>query len=433
MYRSRRTESFLLLIGDIVALCVALPLALILRAGSLVSLSYIKAVLPAFLVVHLLWVVGFYIFDLYSRQTVAFKRRIFSIILKAQGVNLLVGVMVFYLMPQLGITPKTTLVIDAVLVAIFLLVWRLKIVPLLYRSRPVRAVVVGGGTEFEQLRSEIEQNPKFNFDVCGDGIEAIATTNPDVVIVDSRKSENAKEILAQYVARGGQVLDASALYEDIFDRIPLSLVGEAWFLANITGRTHRAYDIAKRVMDVCISIALLPVLFVLFPVIALVIKLEDGGPIFYGQERVGRFGSLVRMYKFRSMNVSDAGTAVLKSKGRVTRIGRLMRKTRIDELPQLFNVIKGDISLVGPRLEFPALTEVYRREIPLYDTRHIIKPGLSGWAQIYHRDHPHHEQAVQQTRDKLSYDLYYVKNRSLVLDFKIALKTLKTVLFFEGA
>ena len=134
------------------------------------------------------------------------------------------------------------------------------------------------------------------------------------------------------------------------------------------------------------------------------------------------------------MTSNDGGnySASGKSELQITRVGKFIRLTRIDELPQLWNVLRGDISLVGPRPEFPSLVAVYEKEIPYYNVRHLIQPGLSGWAQIYHSAHPHHAVAVNDTRDKLSYDLYYVKHRSFLLDLRIALQTFKALISKSG-
>jgi lipopolysaccharide/colanic/teichoic acid biosynthesis glycosyltransferase len=127
-------------------------------------------------------------------------------------------------------------------------------------------------------------------------------------------------------------------------------------------------------------------------------------------------------------NYGNGGKTQLK----ITRVGKIIRATRIDEFPQFWNVLKGDVSLIGPRPELPSLVSVYEKEIPYYNVRHLIKPGLSGWAQIYHRAHPHHAVAVEDTRDKLSYDLYYVKNRSLNLDIRIIFQTIRAMLSRQG-
>ena len=223
------------------------------------------------------------------------------------------------------------------------------------------------------------------------------------------------------------------IYEDIFDRVPLSLLKYDWFLENISTRPHGGYDILKRLMDIIISIPLLAIPIITYPFILIAIKLEDGGPVFTFQDRIGRSNHPIRILKFRTMLFNDNGD--WRNKGlinRVTRVGDFLRKTRLDEFPQLWNVLRGDISLIGPRPEFPEAVKHYTDEIPYYGIRHLIKPGLSGWAQIYQERHPHHGLDALETANKLSYDLYYIKNRSFLLDVKIALRTMETLTSIAG-
>ncbi len=186
-------------------------------------------------------------------------------------------------------------------------------------------------------------------------------------------------------------------------------------------------------MDMTISAVLLLISLLVYPFVYFAIKLEDGGTLFIIQERIGKNNRAVKILKFRSMTGNDKGVYTNgASELRVTRVGNFLRKTRIDELPQLWNVLRGDLSLIGPRPELPELAKSYSQSIPYYNVRHLIKPGLSGWAQIYHDAHPHHGVATEETKNKLSYDLYYIKNRSLFLDFKIALRTLRTLVSISG-
>ncbi|TRZ52318.1 hypothetical protein D4R99_02950 [bacterium] len=159
--------------------------------------------------------------------------------------------------------------------------------------------------------------------------------------------------------------------------------------------------------------------------------MDDGGKIFSHQDRIGKGNSIIHLLKFRTMTRDDGGVWG-EGENKVTRVGDFLRKTRIDELPQLWNVLWGSISLIGPRPEFPDPVKQYAAEVPYYNIRHLIKPGLSGWAQIYHENHPHHGIDIQETKNKLSYDLYYIKNRSIMLDLKIALLTIKTLLMRVG-
>jgi len=171
---------------------------------------------------------------------------------------------------------------------------------------------------------------------------------------------------------------------------------------------------------------LLALTFPLWPVIALAIKWESSGPIFYSQERIGANGKLFRLTKFRSMiNNAEIGRPVWAQKNdpRVTRMGNILRRTHLDELPQMINIIKGDLSLVGPRPERMEFVKELEKQIPHYNIRHIIKPGFTGWAQVNF----HYARTPMDTYEKFQYDLYYLKNRSLILDFSILLKTINLI------
>jgi len=214
------------------------------------------------------------------------------------------------------------------------------------------------------------------------------------------------------------------MYENIFDRVPLSLVKYNWFLSNVSLLPKITHDIVRRFFDIIFSIILgLPSLLV-YPFVIAAVKFGDKGPVFIIQERVGRDNMPIYIFKFRSMSIYE--------KEKITRVGNILRKTRIDELPQLWNVFKGDLSLIGPRPEIPSLAELYEKEIPYYNIRHFIQPGLSGWAQIHHIKPPKFGVEYDETREKLSYDIYYIKNRSLFLDLYIGLKTIKTLFSRTG-
>lgn len=194
----------------------------------------------------------------------------------------------------------------------------------------------------------------------------------------------------------------------------------------------RPYAILKRGIDVTVACSIALALLPLFPLIALAIKLDSRGPILYSQTRVGLGGrTLFRIYKFRTMGTdAEANGAVWATKQdpRITRTGRFMRKTRLDELPQLWNLLIGEMALVGPRPERPEFTSRLAQEIPGYDLRHTVKPGLTGWAQVCYR----YTSSIRDTRNKVEYDLYYVKHCTLLMDLKIMLKTVKVVVAMKG-
>jgi lipopolysaccharide/colanic/teichoic acid biosynthesis glycosyltransferase len=274
----------------------------------------------------------------------------------------------------------------------------------------------------------VRRSPQTKLSVAGYASEldiaAVSASNVRLVVVDPR--------VARSLPPAFELIDASELYESLFGRVALTFLDPERFLDVVTSRQSRVYALVKRAIDVCIAALLgIPSLLVL-PLVWFGIKLQDGGVLFYQNVRVGERGAPITVFKYRSMTGTDVGTEALKSKLSVTPLGRMLRMARIDELPQLWNVLRGDLSLIGPRPELPALVEAYTRDIPHYMLRHTVRPGLSGWAQIYHDRHPHHGTDLDATREKLSYDLYYIKHRSLVVDFLIALKTIRIILTFAG-
>ncbi|MGI8486464.1 MAG: sugar transferase [Thermomicrobiales bacterium] len=195
--------------------------------------------------------------------------------------------------------------------------------------------------------------------------------------------------------------------------------------------SSRLYGLTKRALDLALVVVWAVVFAILTPVIALAIKLDSRGPVFYSQWRVGMNGREFRIYKFRSMHThAERNGAVWaqESDPRVTGVGRFMRRTRIDELPQLWNVARGEMSFVGPRPERPEFTRLLERELPGYGYRQTVKPGLTGWAQIRYR----YASSVQDSSMKLEYDLYYVRHRSLLFDFKILVLTVPVTLHLRG-
>jgi exopolysaccharide biosynthesis polyprenyl glycosylphosphotransferase len=232
---------------------------------------------------------------------------------------------------------------------------------------------------------------------------------------------------------GTPVFTEATFWEQQLGRVNLDCLDRSWFLAADGFNAGRIGEAVKRGLDLVASIVLLVLTLPLMLMTALAIKLESPGPLLYRQERVGLHGTPFTVFKFRSMrNDAEAGgTPQWASKGdaRVTRIGALIRPTRIDELPQLFNVLRGDMSLVGPRPERPHFVEQLAAAIPFYEQRSRVKPGITGWAQI---NYPYGA-SVEDAREKLSFDLYYLKNRGLFLDLFILLATVRVILFREGA
>jgi exopolysaccharide biosynthesis polyprenyl glycosylphosphotransferase len=227
------------------------------------------------------------------------------------------------------------------------------------------------------------------------------------------------------------VYSFDTFYESRLRRVPLSLVSPAWILRDGFQIAHDpVYGHIKRLVDILVSAAALALLAPVLAAVAVAVKLTDGGPILFRQRRVGLNRETFDILKFRTMTVgAEKGDLYTqKNDSRLTRIGGRLRKWRLDELPQLWNVLRGDMSLIGPRAEWDKLVAGYEREIPCYHFRHLIKPGITGWAQV---NYPYGAN-LQDTKRKLEYDLYYLRHYSFVLDTSIVFKTLNTMLFAKG-
>jgi len=438
----------ILLIGDVFFLFVSLWTALFLRNLEIPSQALISLHIIPFSILFAVWILVFYIAGLYEKQTIILKSRLPNILASSQLANSALAVVFFYLIPFFSITPKTVLFIYLFVSIALVLLWRMYIYFFVSRPSPNNAILIGSGSEMVELFKEVNHNPIYNlkFVSCVDLnradekgfwdeiIEYIYSEGVSVIAIDlaNKNVEPVLPHLYNLIFSRINFIDMHKIYEDIFDRVPLSLLQYNWFLENISSNSpHAAYDSLKRIMDILVSLPLLVLSLIFWPVILLAIKLEDGGSIFIPQERVGQNNKTMKIYKFRSMSRNELDPTQ-KNNNQVTSIGKLLRKTRLDEFPQLWSVLKGDLSLIGPRPELPAAVKHYTEEIPYYNVRHLIKPGLSGWAQIYHDAHPHHKTNTYETKRKLSYDLFYIKNRSFLLDLKISLRTLKTLLSIAG-
>jgi lipopolysaccharide/colanic/teichoic acid biosynthesis glycosyltransferase len=264
--------------------------------------------------------------------------------------------------------------------------------------------------------------------------DIIKKNNPTFLVIDTNdKSIEAMEsYFYKLVQSGIRFIDLNNLYEDTFDRVRLSSFSPEWIIKNSIESSHLAYDSLKRITDITLALLISIVAFPLSLISALALKISSPGTLFISQERVGENNKLFSLIKFRSWLFDDKGDQELHKKNKLTRVGSFLRQTRLDELPQLINVLRGELSFIGPRPEILKIVKTYEREVSYYNTRHLIKPGLSGWAQINDYDVPRGVPDVEKTKRKLSYDLYYLKHRSFFLDLKITLRTIKTLLSRSG-
>lgn len=442
-----KKEAIFLFSGDILIFFLSLWVALFLRFGEMPTWFRFDLHLRPFSILFVIWLLVFFIAGLYEKHTLILKSKIPTVIFNAQVVNSIFAIVFFYIIPFFGITPKTILFIYLLVSFIFLLTWRLNSHLFLGKVDKEPALLIGSGEELKELLHEVNDNNIYDlyflssldvgnlssFDIQEDIIKQVYSNNIKIIVIDF-SHENVSVLLPHLynlIFSKVRFIDSHKIYEEIFDRIPLSLVTYSWFLENISVSPKFTYDFLKRVMDVTLATVLGLASLVFYPFVFFAIKLDDHGKIFIAQERVGRDGTTFKLFKFRTY-MYDEQSIHGREENKITKVGRFLRKSRIDELPQLWNIFAGDISLIGPRPELPSGVAIYDKEIPYYNIRHLIKPGLSGWAQIHQENHPHHGAEVNLTKEKLTYDIYYIKNRSFWLDVKIALKTLKALLSRTG-
>ena len=451
-----KLKKILLIAGDFLVLYAALYAALFIRYGHqpFATAEWSVHFMP-FSLLFIIWVVVFYINGLFeitaSKNDIEFFNKVFVSII----INFAIGGAYFYLLTDrlFDIKPRGLYFIFIGLTFVLLLAWRYWYNSLLFRQRFLKNVlVIGMKDEARELIEEIIKKPQFGYK-----IKAIISSNylsnnpfPGVQIYDS--AENLKKILNdnnintvvtaldphanpllvqslyESLALKIRFFDLPTFYEKLSGKIPVTSIGHIWFLENLAESEKGVYEFFKRGIDVAVAGLGLILSIPVIPMISILIKLDSDGPIFFRQQRIGKLGRPFEAIKFRSMIVGAEknGEAqwAQKNDSRVTRIGRILRKTRLDEIPQFLNVVRGEMSLVGPRPERPEFVRDLQRDIPFYNERHLVRPGLSGWAQI-------NFQYGASTRDafkKLQFDLFYIKNRSLLLDFGIVLKTINIIL-----
>jgi lipopolysaccharide/colanic/teichoic acid biosynthesis glycosyltransferase len=443
-----KKEGLVLFLGDVFFFILSLWLSLFVRFGGIPSGALFYTHLKPFSILFAIWILVYFIAGLYEKHTLILKNKLPSVIFNAQVVNSIFAIAFFYTIPTFGITPKTILFIYLLISFLAILAWRLYGSMLITRGERQPALLIGSGEEMKELLSEVNGNTRYDLRfVSSIDVHNIDSINIQEDIVTKIYSENIKIVAIDFshekvtpllphlynlIFSKIRFIDSHRIYEDIFDRIPLSLVTYSWFLENISVSPKITYDALKRIMDIFVSFVLGVISLVLYPFVFLAILVDDHGKMFLIQERVGQNNHKIKIIKFRTMTLDDSGEGEAKREQKITRVGRLLRATRIDELPQLWNVFNGDISLIGPRPELPKLVNLYEKEISFYNVRHLIKPGLSGWAQLYQKTPPKFATDYDQTKIKLSYDLFYIKNRSFWLDIKIGLKTLKTLISRSG-
>jgi exopolysaccharide biosynthesis polyprenyl glycosylphosphotransferase len=450
----RNTIKILLAIGDYGIMLAAMCGMILYRYGNETFSTQFQQHIYPFLIIFLLWIVSFYVLEMYNINA-PFSHRKFSIAMIA---NIAIAITVLYLfLNVVEITPRRNLgIIIAIFIPLFYL-WRFLATRLMDNFALYKAVAIIGFDQYTiELVEKIQQQKRQGFRVVAivaDGEVELpgSVARSNIQILDSIESlkEHAETLRVDTIV----ISDSwySSIYSELYELLPLRLhfyqltsfwerfdesipiysARESWFLENFNRGSNKTYNVLKRTIDLVIILAFLPFIVIVSAVTALLVKISSPGPALFSQVRVGRNEQPYTIYKFRSMYIDaekHGAQWATEKDPRVTPIGRFIRLTRLDEIPQLFNVLRGDMSLVGPRPERPEFVTDLSREIPHYHLRHLVRPGLTGWAQVRYR----YGSSTEDAAVKLTYDLYYVKNISFVLDMKIGLKTILTVLSRQG-
>ncbi len=443
--------------GGIILVSVLASFLLLHKSGNAGSIALKDAVVRG-LVVAIICQACMYLLDMYDLKNSQTWGELFLSLLFSVGFVCIGIGLVTYAAPEFGVE-GSMYYLTVLFVAIFLLVWRITFDAYLTHLAPRENILVmGTGETARMVGEEINKRERLGFRLVGFTGDAQAgevrtggtgkIVGDDSRIVDLVGEYKVRKLvvalserrggypvgsLLDLRVRGCTVIEWPSFFERLSGRIAVDNLSPSYFIFQEGFSKSWVMLFLRRVVSLLASILLL---FLLSPILlaaALLIRIGSPGPVFYRQERVGRGGEIFRILKFRSMRQDAEGENgprwATENDPRITRIGGILRKSRLDEVPQLFNVFRGDLNLVGPRPERPAFVEELEKAIPFYGIRHTVRPGLTGWAQV---EFPYCG-TIEESKEKLQYDLFYIKNMSVKLDLLILFKTIKIVLLGRGA
>lgn len=459
-----RFRQFTILIGDLAALYLGLYFALFLRYQDFSVLLELAQLVSSMSILFVTAIVIGYILGLYDLGRINDNSRLYAQKLTITAlIWAITGIIYFYFNPPSNeITPKTILGLTALCGFSLIAVWRHLhkkfLSPVILKTT---VVFVGLTPEAKELIKIINSEPERGFAVIGvvetnssdssiNNFAGIPTVkdlstlrekilqpiNLIIIAPEVIKNEELLKELYRYLMRQTEMLDLAKFYEEITGRIPPFTFSESWFLTNLREQQKKIYDRFRILMDYFVA-GIIGLLFgVTFPFIAVAIKISSPGPLFFKQERIGKNGKTFKIWKYRTMAaLTEDGSAEIDgpkfaevADKRITKVGKLMRCSRLDEIPQFVNIFKGEMGLIGPRPERPEFVNQLTAKMPFYELRHVVKPGITGWAQL----RSGYYGTIDENLRKLEYDLYYIKNRSPFLDMIIILRTLKVLVRMIG-
>lgn len=443
-----------LFLGDSLLFFISLLLAYAIRRNDFsFNFEEFFPLMFAFSPIWALTVIAYFVATLYEVPSLMTTISRVKMITRLHVVSLTFGFAYFYIFPDFfGVTPKVILLLQIVIYTVLAIFWRVYTSHHIRTKKKRKALLVGQGAICTELKQAVNDNPQSLFvfaehievhspllaDPTLDSLRAVLRENEISLLVVDVKNEKVLPLLPYFynlVSDGVRIYDINKMYEDVFRRTPLSSVGYFWFFENVT-LDMRLYEIVKRCVDILLSIPALLIFLISLPFVWLANKIEGegDGTLFSKQKRLGLGGKVLEIYKYRTMLYTDGGNWRTEgnNKNRDTKVGAFLRRTNLDEFPQVINILKGDMSFIGPRNDVLALGEKLHKEIPYYAIRYSIKPGISGWAQTLQQVKNINPQGVEENIIRFQYDLYYIKNRSLLVDVVIILRTIRILLIRLG-
>lgn len=385
--------------------------------------------------IGMVWLALYYGFGLLDLPTHKRADQLVSALIGAHITGLIGAVVFLYLQPILIITPRRFLLVDTLCVFLLSLVWQFLIRFLTKKQVRQTVYFIHLESLYNELKQELKDHAVMIQSISETALLALTekthrTHQSFIFVVPTNPtfSTETLELCAHLHAHGATFVRFEDFYEETFRRVYTANLNDWWVLENIHRDAFGLYPLMKRILDFVFALLIAMLFFLTFPIIALLIKLSDGGKIFFTQVRLSVDGSPFTIYKYRTMRAGTPNNTWTEDRDpRVTSVGRFLRRTRLDELPQWMNILRADMSLIGPRPEQAGIVEQLREEVPYFESRHAIRPGLIGWAQLHV-----YAGTVKDSKHKLQYDLYYLKHRSFLFDVEILLKTIAHVFFLSG-
>ncbi len=433
----KNSKKLTIFIGDLAAITASFFLSLRIGYWSKFTPEVYTTHIGPFLIIYAVWVFIIFAFGMYEAENLRPTIKSIKNLFVSLAIALLISVAFFYIFDIFGISPKTNLLINMGVFVVFFLTERRIITSFFHKRYTEKILLIGDSEETKELSKEIKERKSVYYEIISRAqslnqgvVEEIKSKKFNIVIFSKKDAENTpfSSNIEGLLHSGAKFMDITEAYEKILGKIPANQIDDIWLITKVGTIKNRIYESGKRLVEVIIAFLMLVILSPILLVLFILIKIEDGGPFIYSQIRTGKSGKSFRIYKIRSMiqNSEKNGAEWAKDQDpRITRIGKFLRKSHLDESMQLINIIKGDVSIVGPRPERPEFVKDLALEIKNYNLRHIIKPGITGWAQINYK----YGNSIEDTKQKFEYDLYYVKNRNIFMDVGIALRTIKTIFF----